>query len=61
MGFVYLFAHILHIYAIFLYIYSSILCIIIKAYFASKYTKRTEISAGETPEIRDACPIETGR
>ena len=26
----------------------------------SRYTNSTEISAGETPEIRDACPIEDG-
>ena len=25
-----------------------------------RYTRRTEISAGETPEILDACPIDAG-
>ena len=25
------------------------------------YTNNTDISAGDTPEIRDACPIEIGR
>ena len=29
--------------------------------YCSRYTRSTEISAGDTPEIRDACPMEIGR
>lgn len=29
--------------------------------FAAKYTSKTEISAGDTPDIRDACPTLRGR
>ena len=37
----------------------------IKAYYINyfvleRYTSKTDISAGETPEIREACPIEIG-
>lgn len=28
--------------------------------FPLRYTSSTEISAGDTPEMRDACPIDTG-
>ena len=28
--------------------------------FPLSYTRSTEISAGDTPEMRDACPIDTG-
>lgn len=29
--------------------------------FAAKYTSKTEMSAGDTPDIRDACPTLRGR
>ena len=33
----------------------------VKNYFlVCKYTNNTDISAGDTPEILDACPIECG-
>lgn len=28
--------------------------------FPLRYTSSTDISAGDTPEMRDACPIDTG-
>ena len=30
-------------------------------FFCFRYTMRTDMSAGDTPEIRDACPSDTGR
>ena len=30
-------------------------------YFPPKYISNTDISAGDTPDILDACPIDAGR
>ncbi len=35
-------------------------CSLLSAHCPSSHTTNTEISAGETPEIRDACPSERG-
>ena len=32
----------------------------INYFVLERYTSKTDISAGETPEIREACPIEIG-
>ncbi len=42
----------------FFYFYSFVM---VFPFFCFRYTMRTDISAGDTPEIRDACPSDTGR
>ena len=45
---------------IFFRFYKYIKTYSINHFVLERYTSKTDISAGETPEIREACPIEIG-